>query len=123
MLAAVGGIFIAPVAAHAGPGYPIEPPSSAVSSGTVPAGDAVIFSGHGFLPSEPIAIDVSFQATGAALHTFNHAAQPVFVAAAFLTVTANSSGAFSTPVTLQQTGKATLSATGTISHVVVTEQV
>jgi len=115
MLAAVGGIFIAPVAARAETGYPIEPPASAVSAGTVPAGEAVIFSGKGFLAGEPIAIDVSFHSSGTALHTSD--------LAAYKTVTASSSGTFSTPITLGQSGKVTLTATGTISGVVVSEQV
>src|SRR5258707_3551342 len=101
VLAAVGGMFTAPVAAYADPtpspsaGYPIEPPSSAISAGTVPSGGAVTFSGRGFLAGEPIAIDVSFHAAGAALH-ITEGAGPRFVAAAFETVTASSIRTFST---------------------------
>lgn len=123
MLAAVGGILTAPVAAHAEGGYPIEPPASAVSSGTIPAGEPVVFSGKGFLPGEPIEIDVSFGATSAALHGAGLTHKHGVVSAAFKTVTADSSGKFSTPVQLDEGGKATLTATGTVSGVVVNEQV
>jgi LPXTG-motif cell wall-anchored protein len=130
VLAAVGGMFTAPVAAYADPtptptpsaGYPIEPPSSAISDATVPSGGAVVFSGRGFLAGEPIAIDVTFHATGAALH-ITEDAHPRFVAAALETVNASPTGTFSVSITLGQTGLATLTATGTISHVVVSEQV
>jgi hypothetical protein len=120
MLAAIGGLLAAPVAAYAGPGYPIEPPAAVVSAATIPAGGAVVFSGRGFLPSEPISIDVSYQATGAALHSTGRA---VFVGAVYRTVTASSSGAFSTSIRLNHTGRAKLIATGNISHVVVSQLV
>ncbi|WP_203778994.1 hypothetical protein [Paractinoplanes rishiriensis] len=123
MLAAVGGILFAPVAAHAEPGYPIEPPASSISNGTVPPGEPVVFSGRGFSPGEPIAINIAFGTGGASLQSAQRPSKPGFVKAAFKTVTADSSGAFSTPVTLDRSGKATLTATGTISGVVVTQQV
>jgi hypothetical protein len=123
MLAAVGGLLIAPVAAHAEGGYPIEPPASSVSSGTVAADEPVVFAGKGFLPGEPITIDVSFGATSAALHGAGLTHKHGIVAAAFKTVTASSTGTFSTPVELSQSGKATLTATGTVSGVTVNEQV
>jgi hypothetical protein len=123
MLTAIGGIFVAPVAAHAESGYPIDPPASAVSRGTIPAGESVVFSGKGFLPGESIAIDVSFAATGAAFHTSELTPAARFVNAAFTTVTASSTGRFSTPLTLSHSGRATLTATGATSGVVVNEQV
>jgi hypothetical protein len=123
MLAAVGGLLLAPTAAHAEGGYPIEPPASSVSSGTVSADEPVVFSGKGFLPGEPITIDVSFGATSAALHGAGLTHKHGIVAAAFKTVTASSTGTFSTPLELNQSGQATLTATGTISGVVVNEQV
>lgn len=123
VLAALGGILLAPAAAYAEPGYPIDPPASNVSEGTVPAGEPVTFTGRGFLPGEPIEIDIDFQATGAAFHTGGAAARPAFVTAALKTITASPTGTFSTPITLEQSGTATLTATGTISGVTVTEQV
>jgi len=118
MLAAVGGFLLTtPLAANAEPGYPIEPPASSVSSGTVPTGEPVVFSGKGFLANEPISIDISFGAVGAALHTTGLAH------AASRTVTASASGTFSIPITLDQSGKVTLTATGTISGVVVNQEV
>jgi len=123
LLTAVGGMFMMPVAAHAAAGYPIDPPDSAVSRGTIPAGDSVVFSGKGFLPGESIAIDVSYMATGAAFHTTQSAPRPMFVTAAFKTVTATASGRFATTLTLGRTGRVTLTATGQTSDVVVDEQV
>ncbi len=126
MLAAIGGLLAAPVAAHADPdptptaGYPIQPPASAVSDATVSEGEAVIFSGRGFLPGEPISINVSYESTGAALHSTDHV---VFIGAAYKTIHASSSGTFATSVTLTRTGLATLTAIGAISHVTVSEQV
>jgi hypothetical protein len=126
MLAVLGGLLAAPVAAHADPtpaptaGYPIDTPDSAVSDGTVSEGDAVIFSGHGFLAGEPIQINVSYSATGAALQSTDHV---VFIGAAYRTIHATSSGTFAISIRLTQTGLATLSAYGTISHVTVREYV
>jgi hypothetical protein len=126
MLAAIGGLLAAPVAAHATPaptptaGYPIEPPASSVSDATVAEGDPVVFSGRGFLAGEPISIDISYDTSGAALHSTDHV---TFVGAAYRTVHATSSGTFATSIRLTRTGLATLTATGTISHVVVTQQV
>src|SRR5690348_18122942 len=122
LLAAIGGLLAAPVAASASPssGYPIEPPASTVSDATVTEGHAVTFSGRGFLPGEPISINIAYQDTGAALHGTQHV---VFVGAAYKTVTASSAGTFSTSVRLSQSGVATLTAFGTISHVTVSEVV
>jgi hypothetical protein len=126
LLAAVGGMLAVPAAAHADPaptptaGYPIEPPASAVSDATVTEGQAVIFSGRGFLPGEPISINVSYQESGAALHSTDHV---TFIGAAYKTVHATSAGTFATSVRLSRSGLATLTATGAISHVTVTQQV
>jgi hypothetical protein len=122
-LTAVGGLFFTPVAALAEPGYPIEPPDSAVSRGTVAAGGSVIFSGKGFMPGEPISIDVTFGAVGAALHTTELPSRASLVNAAFMMAKATSSGTFSTRLKLKQSGRATLTATGTISGVVVNQGV
>jgi hypothetical protein len=126
LLAAMGGLLAAPVAAHADPapsptaGYPIDTPDSAVSDATVSEGDAVVFSGHGFLAGEPIQIDVSYQSTGAALQSTDHV---TFIGAAYRTIHATSSGTFSTSIRLTRTGLVTLSAYGVISHVRVREYV
>jgi hypothetical protein len=119
-------LLAAPVAAHADPdptptaGYPIEPPASAVSDATVSEGDAVVFSGRGFLAGEPIQIDVSYQATGAALQSTDHV---VFIGAAYRTIHATSSGTFATSIRLTRTGVATLTAYGVTSHVTVRQYV
>ena len=120
ILATVGGFLAMPVAAHAGSGYPIDPPQSTVTNATVSAGGSVDFGGSGFLAGETIDINISYSSAPAALHVARH---PVIVAAALKTVVASSSGTFSTPVSVDQTGTATLTAFGETSHVTISEQV
>jgi hypothetical protein len=123
MLVSAGGLLIAPAAAQAEGGYPIEPPASSVSSGTTSPDEPVTFSGKGFLPGEPITIDISYGATTAAVHDAGQAHKNGIVATALKTVTASAAGTFSTPIVLDESGKATLTATGNVSGVTVSEQV
>jgi hypothetical protein len=126
LLAAIGGLLTVPVAAHADPdptptvGYPIEPPASAVSDATVEEGATVIFSGRGFLPHELITINVSYRDSGAALHGTD---QVTFIGAAYRTIHATGAGTFAISIRLSESGIATLTATGAISHITVTQEV
>lgn len=85
----------------------------AVSDGTVAPGETVIFSGTGFLPGETIEISVGFQAQGSS--------ETVIVLTD--TVVAAADGTFEFPVTLDEEGVFTLTATGVESGNTATAQV
>ncbi len=120
------------VAAQAADGdYVAPPPASSVSTGTVIAGQAVIFSGSGFTPGEIIDITVTMTSpvAGGAIGSLGggvSASVPMIIQPAApitLTATADANGAFSTPITLNQTGTYTLTAKGRTSGVTVTQVV
>ncbi|HEX8630069.1 MAG TPA: hypothetical protein VF755_18075 [Catenuloplanes sp.] len=106
LLAVAGAAFLTPAAVSAAP-YPAVPPPGAVSSGTVAAGGAVVFSGTGFIPGETIQIAIGYGQSGGLVKT----------------VTASASGSFSTTVIPTEGGTATLFATGLTSGVTVTATV
>lgn len=92
-------------------------PAVVVAPGVVEPGGFFILSGSGFLPGEPIDITVEYSPLSglrraAALVDLVEAARP---AAAPAGVVADASGAFSTPVLMEQSGLATITATGRIS--------
>jgi hypothetical protein len=128
LFATAVAILIAPAVAHAEP-YPDQPPDSSVSEGTVSDGGAVTFSGKGFLPGETISIEVHYGGSDSTAALSDRATGGFVLAsvalprAASFEVTASSDGTFSTPVTLTQTGTATLVATGLTSGVTVTSTV
>ena len=120
------------VAAQAAPSdYPAGPPASTVSTGTVVAGEAVVFSGSGFTPGETIDITVIMTSpvAGGAIGSLGggiSASVPMIIqpaAPASFTAVADDNGAFSTPITLEQTGTYTLTATGRTSGVTVSQVV
>ncbi|MEU4423060.1 hypothetical protein AB0F81_20745 [Actinoplanes sp. NPDC024001] len=121
-------VLAAPVAAHAEP-YPVEPPDSGVSDGTVQPGGTVTFSGEGFLPFERISIEVGYDGSDNNAAFFGERERRsdglVLAAAALpqrvtITTTADENGRFSVEVPLTEVGNATLVATGLTSGVTVT---
>jgi hypothetical protein len=128
LFATAVAVLIAPAVAHAEP-YPDQPPDSSVSEGTVSDGGAVTFSGGGFLPGETISVEVHYGSSDSTAALSDRATGGFVLAAVALPraarfeVTASSDGTFSTPVTLTQTGTATIVATGLTSGVTVTSTV
>lgn len=121
-------VFAAPAAAQAEP-YPVLPPDSGVSDGTVEPGGTVTFSGEGFLPFEKISIEVGYEGSDNNAASFGEAprrSDGLVLAAATLpqrvtiTTTADAEGRFSIEVPLTEVGDATLVATGLTSGVTVT---
>ncbi|WP_196414236.1 hypothetical protein [Actinoplanes aureus] len=128
MLVLVGAmVFAAPAAAYAEP-YPVSPPDSGVSDGTVEPGGTVTFSGEGFLPFERISIEIGYEGSDNSAASFERAPRSdgfVLAAAALpqrvtITTTADENGRFSVQVPLTEVGNATLVATGLTSGVTVT---
>ncbi|WP_425863773.1 LPXTG cell wall anchor domain-containing protein [Arthrobacter sp. TWP1-1] len=119
------------VAAQAAPEYPAGAPSSTVSNTTVVPGQAVTFAGVGFTPGETIDITVTQTSTvaGGAIGSIGGGvsmSKPLIikaVAPVSLTATAAADGSFSVPVTLDQKGTYTLTATGRTSQVSVSQVV
>ncbi|MDT0193783.1 LPXTG cell wall anchor domain-containing protein [Arthrobacter sp. AB6] len=114
--------------------YPSAPVTGTVSDGTVAPGESFIFSGTGFNPGEPIAMEVSREdaepsAAGAAGTAGGpSAASPAGMIlplekVASATTTADAAGNFSHPFDLDEIGLYTLEATGLQSGHVVTSQV
>ena len=119
------------VAAQAAPDYPAAPPSSSVSTGTVIPGQAFTFSGSGFTPGETIDVTVTMSSpvAGGAIGSLGggmSASVPMIIkpaAPAAFSATADANGAFSTPITLDQKGTYTLTATGRSSGVTISQVV
>ncbi|AGL16329.1 hypothetical protein [Actinoplanes sp. N902-109] len=128
LLATIAAVLIAPGSAHAAP-YPVEPPASDVSDGTVSDGGTVTFSGRGFLPFETVSISVDYGGDDSAAAARQQAGG--FVLAAYqlparkatLTTKADAEGAFRIEVPLSQVGRATLVARGLTSGVTITQTV
>ncbi|MGO4473852.1 LPXTG cell wall anchor domain-containing protein [Arthrobacter sp. M-10] len=109
--------------------YPAPAPGT-VSSATVTVGGTVVFSGGGFTPGETIVITITFTAApqgAAAPGTSNGVAMAVpgalHLAPTTVTAVANSSGAFSTDVSLTAAGTYQLTAVGATSGHSVTSTV
>ncbi|MFH5878536.1 LPXTG cell wall anchor domain-containing protein [Arthrobacter sp. NA-172] len=111
--------------------YPAPVPGT-VSSATVTVGGTVVFSGTGFTPGETITITIVFTPApqgAAAPGTSNGIAMavpgalPLASTTTTLTAVANSSGAFSSDVTLNAAGTYQLTAVGATSHHSVTATV
>lgn len=128
LVATATALLITPSVAHAVP-YPAEPPASAVSEATVTDGEAVVFSGAGFLPNEEISIEITYGGSDATAAFDADAAGGFVLSAVTLPqkratiIRATSAGTFSTPIRLTRTGTATLVARGLISGVTVVQQV
>jgi LPXTG-motif cell wall-anchored protein len=128
LVALATAVLVSPATAVAGP-YPAQPPSSSVSSGAVPEGGTVTFSGQGFRPFERISIVIKCAGSDSSA-AFRPNPAGGFVPAAArpscgstLFVTADANGAFSIQVRLTRTGLTTLVATGLASGVTVTAHV
>lgn len=104
--------------ATAEPGAPYPAPqitvivNVTVNITIINVGGTVIFSGTGFDPGEAIDVAVSYSAPSGLRSS---PARTEMAATKRLATTADSTGAFSTPVTLTQVGTATLTATGATS--------
>lgn len=127
IVATVAAVLLAPGVAHADP-YPVEPPASTVSDGTVSDGGTVTFSGKGFLPFEEISIEINYSGDNSSAAWSGSKRGGIFLAALpvarqTLHVTADAKGEFSIQVKLAQVGTATLLATGLTSGVTVTTNV
>ncbi len=128
-LALAGSIALAASAPAMAVDYPAPAPGT-VSSATVTVGGTVVFSGTGFTPGETITITITFTAApqgAAAPGTSNGIAMAVpgalHLAPTTVTAVANSSGAFSTNVTLTAAGTYQLTAVGATSGHTVTATV
>jgi LPXTG-motif cell wall-anchored protein len=101
--------------------YPAPPPQAAVSDGTVGPGETFTFSGQGFLAGETLTITITLGAnpasTGASIAGGPATSVPGIIPLAIdpITTTANASGAFSVPITINQNGSYVLTATGNTS--------
>ncbi|WP_229783560.1 hypothetical protein [Pilimelia anulata] len=97
--------------------YPPAPPTATVNIGTVGSGGTVQFTATGFLGGEQVSVSVSY--TGATLGLRLVSARRDVVA----TVTADSGGTITLPLTLTTPGTATITATGLTSGVTVSTTV
>ncbi|MCA4133072.1 LPXTG cell wall anchor domain-containing protein [Arthrobacter sp. M4] len=110
--------------------YPAPTTPGTVSDGTVAPGEVFTFSGTGFLAGETITITVTLTSAPTAIGGFSGGASlaapskiTIPAATQTFTTTANSSGAFSFPVSVSQPGTYALAATGATSGKTVTASV
>lgn len=105
--------------------YPPLPPQATVSVGTVAAGDSFTFSGQGLLAGESITIQVTLEASPAALggNFAGSRSTPSRISIQSenqtLKAMADMQGAFSVPVVIKEAGSYSLTATGDTSGVTV----
>lgn len=99
--------------------YPAPPVSSTVTDGNVGIGATILFQGSGFAPGSRIGILVSNEARGGAGASFGAGGAAAAVSGPIIfaevqedSVTADADGNFSAPVTFNETGTYTLTATG-----------
>jgi LPXTG-motif cell wall-anchored protein len=130
-LALAGSIALAASAPAMAVDYPAPAPGS-VSSSTVTVGGTVVFSGTGYTPGETVTVTISFTPApqgAAAPGTSNGVAMavpgalPLAPTTTTVSAVANSSGAFSTNVTLNAAGTYQLTAVGATSGHTVTATV
>ncbi|MDQ0031433.1 LPXTG cell wall anchor domain-containing protein [Arthrobacter bambusae] len=131
VLALAGTIALAASAPAMAVDYPAPAPGT-VSSATVTVGGTVVFSGTGFTPGETITITITFTpapqgaaapGTSSGIAMGVPGALPLAPTTTQTTAVANSSGGFSTDVTLTAPGTYQLTAEGAISHHTVTATV
>ncbi|BCW20202.1 hypothetical protein NtRootA9_29100 [Arthrobacter sp. NtRootA9] len=105
--------------------YPPLPPQAAVSDGVVGPGETFVFRGQGFLAGESLTIRVTPgnppAASGANIAGSRAVAARIGVVteAQTLKATADAQGAFSLPITINEPGTYSLTATGDVSGVTV----
>jgi LPXTG-motif cell wall-anchored protein len=101
--------------------YPAPPPQAAVSDGFVGPGEEFTFSGNGFLANEPLTIAVTLGAnpasTGASIAGGPGTSVPGLLPLAPSTIAAqaDSTGAFSVRMSINEPGSYVLTATGNTS--------
>ena len=112
--------FFGAGAANAVENYPAPTPGG-VSDATVAPGATVTFSGTGFTPGEAVRVDVDYSNTPVVVP--GTGVNGVIILAELVstfTTNADAQGGFSTPITLNEAGTYTLTATGLESGKVVT---
>lgn len=127
-LALAGSIALVGAAPAMAATYPPLPPQAAVSDGIVGPGEDFIFTGQGFLAGETLTITVT-PGGAPASDGANIAGGPgatavvgkisVVQATTTLKTTADANGAFSLPISINEPGTYSLTATGDTSGVVV----
>ena len=124
-LALAGSIALVGAAPVMAATYPALPPQAAVSDGTVGPGEDFIFSGQGFLAGETLTITVTPgdapASDGASIAGGTAVVGKISVVQATTTLktTADAQGAFSLPISINEPGTYSLTATGDTSGVVV----
>jgi hypothetical protein len=108
-----GALFAATPAAQAEP-YPAGDPALTSSTALVGAGGAVQLSGSGYGPNDDVSIDAVYASS---LGHFGRSVPGQFRRFPVGSATANANGDWSTTITLEQTGVATITATGAPSGV------
>jgi LPXTG-motif cell wall-anchored protein len=124
-LALAGSIALIGSAPAMATTYPALPPQAAVSDGTVGPGETFVFRGQGFLAGESLTIRVTPgqapASNGANIAGGRSVAARISVVteAQTLKTTADAQGAFSLPITINEAGTYSLTATGDVSGVTV----
>ena len=123
-LALAGSIALIGSAPAMAATYPALPPQAAVSDGTVGPGETFVFRGQGFRAGEPLIIRVTPgqapASNGAGVGNRAVAARISVVAEAQnLSATADTQGAVSLPIAINEAGTYSITATGTQSGVTV----
>lgn len=96
--------------------YPASEPSATVDDGAVAPGEAFTFSGGGMNAGEPVDVTVTEEGTAPAAGSQSVANKiNVFLAPTTLSTTANADGRFSLPITINESGTYSITATGRIS--------
>lgn len=100
--------------------YPPLAPAASVSDGTVAPGEEFIFTAQGFLPGETVTITITLTATNTNTGgTAVSAKIPVYQAPQTLSATADAEGKIAVPLTINEPGTYSITATGNTSGVVV----
>ncbi|KSU78691.1 LPXTG-motif cell wall anchor domain-containing protein [Pseudarthrobacter enclensis] len=124
-LALAGSIALIGSAPAMAATYPALPPQAAVSDGTVGPGETFVFRGQGFLAGESLTIRVTPgqapASNGANIAGGRSVAARISVVteAQTLKTTADAQGRFSLPITINEAGTYSLTATGDVSGVTV----
>lgn len=120
-LALAGSIALVGSAPAMAATYPALPPAAGVDDGTVAPGEVFTFTGQGFLAGEAVTITVTVTTTGAANAggTAVSARIPVYQAPQTLSSTADAQGRISVPLSINEPGTYSITATGNTSGVTV----
>lgn len=101
--------------------YVSPAPAATVSDATLAPGEQFIFSGQGLAPNEPVTITITpVDASAPGAGTQSVATKiNIFQAPQTITTTTNAQGSFSVPLTINEAGTYSLTATGSISGITV----